>query len=76
MSTATITGKTGAGITSTAAVYNNVTSLEFQLVGATPLPLKSVIRVVSDTGISYIDIAADTTVTATLSAGELTITVS
>lgn len=75
-STATVTGKTGAGLTSTAAVYNNVTTLEFQLGGPTPLPLKSVLRIVSDAGISYVDFSADTTVTATLAAGVLTITVS
>ena len=75
-STATITGKTGAGITQTAGVYNNVTSFEFQLGGPTPSPLKSVARIVSDAGISYVDFSADTTVTATLAAGVLAITVS
>lgn len=75
-STATLTGKTGTGNTLTAGVFNNVTTFEFQLVGATPGVNKSVIRVVSDTGISYVDFAADTTVTATLSAGNLAITVS
>lgn len=75
-STATVTGKTGAGLTSTAQVYNNVTSLEFQLVGPVSGGNKSVLRLVSDLGISYVDFAADSTVSATLSSGNLTITVS
>ena len=74
-STATVTGKTGAGLTSTAQVYNNVTNFEFQLGGPISGTNKSVIRVVSDLGISYVDFAADTTVSATLSSGNLTITV-
>ena len=75
-STATITGKVGPGFTATAVVLNNVTDLDFQIGGPTPSPLKSVLRVVSDTGISYYDYSADSTITATLAAGVITITVS
>lgn len=76
MSTATVTAKAGIAQTVTAQVLNNVTEYSFQLGGPTPLPLKSVLRVVSDVGIGYYDISASGTVTATLSAGNLTITLS
>ena len=69
-STATVSGKVGPGNTITSQVFSNVTNVAFQLGGISNL------RVNSDSGISYIDISADTTVTATLSSGNLTITVS
>lgn len=67
--TATVTGKVGPGLTLTTQVYNNVTSLEFK-------PVEGTLRIVSDLGISYIDIYDDTTITYTVSSHVITVAVS
>jgi hypothetical protein len=68
-STATVTGKTGAGNTLTAGVFSNVTDIDFQIPDNT-------LRLVSSAGISYISLTGSNTITLTASSGVYTLTVS
>ena len=67
-STATVTGKTGAGATLTAGIFTNVTDIEFQIPDNT-------LRIVSSVGISYISLPGTNTITMTAVAGVYTLTV-
>jgi hypothetical protein len=67
-STATVTGKTGAGNTLTAGVFSNVTDIDFQIPDNT-------LRLVSSAGISYISLSGSNTITLTASGGVYTLTV-
>jgi hypothetical protein len=70
--TATVTGKTGAGLTMTAQVFAGITSFRFNIPNA-------MLQLVNSSGvITDVSIAAATTVTVVLSAasGNYTITVS
>jgi len=70
--TATVTGKTGAGLTMTAQTFTNIASFTFNIA-------KAMLQLVDGSGVvTDISIAAATTVTVVLSAaaGNYTITVS
>ena len=69
-STATVTAKTGPALTATAMVLTGVTKMNF-----VTFPT-STLQVVCDQGQPYFDIQADTTLTATISAGVITLTIS
>lgn len=69
-STATITSKTGPALTVTSLVLNNVTQILFRTAP------KDVLEITCSEGIKEFDIAASTTVTATISSGVIAITVS
>jgi len=66
--TATVTGVVGPGITLTAGVFTNVTSICFDTVDNT-------LRLVSDSGINYISLSGSNTITLTASSGSYTLTV-
>lgn len=68
-SQATITSKTGPGITVTSLVLTNLTKFNMDLAG-------KVLFTVSDQGQREFDIAATTTLTCTIAAGVATIVVS
>lgn len=68
-STATVTGKTGPGLTLTAGVFSNVTDIQFQIPDNT-------LRLVCDQGIVYISLTGSNTITLTASSGVYTLTVS
>lgn len=67
-STATVTGKTGPGLTLTAGVFNNVTDIQFQIPDNT-------LRLVCDQGIVYISLTGSNTITLTASSGVYTLTI-
>lgn len=67
-STATVTGKTGPGLTLTAGVFTGVTDIEFQI------PINT-LRLVCDQGIVYISLSGSNTITMTASSGVYTLTV-
>lgn len=67
--TATVTGASGPGLSLTAAVFNSVTDVDFQMDN-------NILRLVSNNGISYVDISAATTITMTKSSSLYTVTVS
>lgn len=69
-SQATITSKTGPGLTVTSLVLTNLKVFDLQLAG------KSVLTTESDQGIRTFDINATTTLTCTIAAGVATIVVS
>lgn len=69
-STATVTAKIGSAQTVTASVFTNVTSMNFKTFPT------STLQVVCDQGQPYFDIQADTTLTATIAAGVITLTIS
>ncbi len=68
----TVTGKTGAGLTMTSQVFNNIATFTFNVP-------KAMLQLIDGSGsVVDVSIAAATTVTATLSAasGNYTVTVS
>lgn len=70
--TVTVTGKAGPGITVTAAVFTNVASFAFLTQGKEMLELSFT----DGTPITYISIAAATTITVTVSGDVYTVSIS
>ena len=69
-SQATVTSKTGPGITVTAQVFNPISRFDLQLGG------KSVLFITTDKGTKEFDIQATTTLACTIAAGVATLVVS
>lgn len=69
-STVTVTGKTGAGVTATAIVINNVRSFEI----ATDDEMLSITD--ANGKVTQVDIGAATTITCTVSGSNYTLTIS
>jgi hypothetical protein len=68
-STATITAKAGAATTVTALALTGITDIDFRLAN-------SILQITENSRIHEFDISATTTITATISAGVMALTVS